>query len=74
MTWSKENGQSSCWSNGEKLITFTTGNVLGADHSFISDLGKIPDWSKTHLTGCIGEVIGFYRSLTDTELHIFTNI
>ena len=57
-----------CWSNGIKLITFTTGNIKGsANHCYIGDLGKIPGWSKTHLMGCIGEIIGFYRSLTDEE-------
>ena len=53
---------SNCWSNGEKLMTFK-----GYDHCFIADLGKIPGWSKTHLTGCIGEISGFHRSLTDKE-------
>ena len=67
VTWSKGNNQSSCWSNGEKLMTFTTGNIKGSDHCFIGDLGKIPGWSETHLTGCIGKIIGFYRTLTDKE-------
>ena len=48
-------------------MTFTTGNIKGSSHCFIGDLGIIPGWSKTHLTGCIGEIIGFYRSLTDLE-------
>ena len=48
-------------------MTFTTGDIKGFDHCFIGDLGKIPGWSKTHLTGCIGEIIGFYRSLTNKE-------
>ena len=63
----KGNNQSSCWSNGEKLMTFTTGNIKGSDHCFIGDLGKIPGWIKTHLTGCIGEIIGYYRTITDKE-------
>ena len=67
VTWSKGKNLSNCWSNGEKLMTFTTGNVKRSDHCFIGDLGKIPGWSKTHLTGCIGEIIGFYRSLMDEE-------
>ena len=68
ITWSnKREDLSNCWSNGEKLITFTTGNIKGSDHCFIGDLGKIPGWSKTHLTGCIGEITGFYRSLMDEE-------
>ena len=58
--WSnKGENLSNCWSYGEKLITFTTGDIKGSDHCFI-DLGKIPDMSKTHLTGCIGEIIGFH--------------
>ena len=27
----------------------------------------MPGWSKTHLMGCIGEIIGFDRSLMDKE-------
>ena len=58
VTWSKGRNLSNCWSDGEKLMTFTTGNVKGSNHCFIGDLGKIPGSSKTHLTGCIGEIIG----------------
>ena len=65
VTWSNHKDLSNCWSNGEKLITFNTGNVKGSDHCFIGDLGLWP--SNTYLTGCIGEIIGFYRSLTDKE-------
>ena len=69
ITWSNRKDLSNCWSNGEKLITFNTGNVKGSDHCFIGDVGIMP--SNTYLTGCIGEIIGFYSSLTDTEtLHI----
>ena len=67
VTWSYGENLSNCWSNGEKLISSTTGNIKGSDHCFIGDLGKIPGWSKTHLTGCIGEIIGFHRSPTDKE-------
>ena len=66
VTWSNGENLINCWSNNEKL-TFTTGNIKGSDHCFIGDLGKIPGWSKTHLTGCIGEIIGFQRILTDEE-------
>ena len=59
---------SNCWSNDEKLITFTMGNIKGSNHCLIGDLGTIPAWSKTHLTGCIGEIIGFHRSLTDDKI------
>ena len=81
VTWSnKGENLSNCWSNGEKLTTFTTGNVKGSDHCYIGDFWRMPDrkkyvgdfgimsgWSETHLTGCIGEIIGFHRSLTDKE-------
>ena len=67
VTWSNGENLSNCWSNGEKLITFTAGNIKGSDHCYIGDFDKIPGWSKTHSTGCTGEIIGFYRSLTDDE-------
>ena len=71
ITWSNRKNLSSCWSNGEKLITFNTGNAKGTDHCIIGDIGKTI--IKSHLIGCIGEIIGFYRSLTDKKkLHIFT--
>ena len=65
VTWSNRKNLSNCWSNGEKLITFNTGNVKGSDHCFIGDLGIMP--TNTYLIGCVGEIIGFYRALTDTE-------
>ena len=62
--WSNEGEDlSNCWSNGEKLMTFTMANIKGSDYCYIEDFGKIPGWSKTYLTGCIGEIIGFYRAL-----------
>ena len=66
VTWPNGENLSNCWSNGEKLISSTTGNIK-SDHCYIGELGKIPGWSKTHLTGCIGDIIGFYRSLMDEE-------
>ena len=65
VTWSNRKDLSNCWSNGEKLITFNTGNAKGSDHCFIGGLGIMP--TNTYLTGCIGEIICFYRSLTDKE-------
>ena len=59
------NRNSNCWSNGEKIMTFNTGNAKGTDHCIIGDIGKTT--IKSHLIGCIGEIIGFYRSLTDKE-------
>ena len=76
VTWSKGENLSNCWSNGVKLKTFTMGNVKGTDHCYIGNYliiphlqfsSIIPRWFKTQLTGCIGEIIGFYRSLTDEE-------
>ena len=65
VTWSNRKSLSNCWSDGEKLMTFNTGNAKGSDHCFIGDLGIMR--GNTYLTGRIGEIIGFYRSLTDTE-------
>ena len=50
-------------------MTFNTGNAKGSDHCFTGDLGI--KMGNTYLTGCIGEIIGFYKSLADAEtLHI----
>ena len=66
--WSnKEKNLSNCWSNGIKIITFSSGDVKGSDYSFIGDLGRLNGSYKTYLSGCIGEIIGFHSSLTDTE-------
>ena len=65
VTWSNVKDLSNCWSNGEKLITFNTDNTKGTDHCIIGSSGS-PSVN-SHLIGCIGEIIGFYRSLTDTE-------
>ena len=67
VTWSNKNNLSNCWSNGIKIITFTSGDAKGSDYSFIGDLGRLNDSYKTHLSGCIGEIIGLHRSLTDKE-------
>ena len=67
VTWSNGKNLSNCWSNGEKLMTFNTGNVKGSDHCFIGDVGIM--LGNTYLTGCIGEIIGFYSSLTDDKIH-----
>ena len=70
VTWSnKGENLSNCWSNGEKLMTFTTGNIKGSDYCYVGDLSKITGWNETHLTGCIGEIIGFHRRLMDEEIH-----
>ena len=68
VTWSnKEKNQSNCWSNGIKITTFSSGDAKGSDYSFIGDVGRLNGSYNTYLSGCIGEIIGFHRSLTDTE-------
>ena len=65
--WSNKKGLSNCWSNGIKIITFTSGGAKGSDYSFTGNLGRLNDSYNTYLSGCIGEIIGFHWSLTDTE-------
>ena len=43
------------------------GNAKDSDYCYIGGLGKIPGRSETHLTGCIGEIIGCHKILTDEE-------
>ena len=66
VTWSNGKDLSNCWSNGEKLMTFNTGIVKSSDLCFIGDVGITS--INTFLIGSIGEITGFYRSLTDTEI------
>ena len=48
VTWSdKGENLSNCWSNGEKLIIFTTGNVNISDYCYIGDFGIMPGWNET---------------------------
>ena len=47
-------------------MTFNTDNAKGSDHCFIGDLDIRS--GNTYITGCICEIIGFYRSLTDTGI------
>ena len=65
ITWSNGMDLSNCWSNSEKLMNFNTGNTKGTDHCIIGNIHSPSD--NSHLIGCIGEIIGFYRHLTDTE-------
>ena len=65
VTWSNVKNLSNWWSNGEKLISFNAGNAKGSDHCFIGDLGIMR--GNTYLTGSIGEIVVFYRILTDEE-------
>ena len=48
-------------------MTFSSGEAQGSDYSFIGDLGSLNDFYKTYLSGCIGEIISFHRSLTYKE-------
>ena len=57
VTWSNRKNLSNCWSNGEKLMTFNTGNTKGTDHCIIGDFDT-PS-ANSHLMGCIREIIGF---------------
>ena len=75
VTWSNEGENlSNCSSNGEKLISFTKGNVKGSDSCYIENLGKIPGWNKTHLTGCIGEIFGLYTTMKNQETFVHSQI
>ena len=40
VTWSNKKSLSKCWSNGIKIITFTSGDAKGSDYSFIGDIGR----------------------------------
>ena len=66
--WSnKGENLSNCWSNGEKLMTFSLGDAKGSDYSFVGDLGSLNGSYKTYLSGCIGEMIAIHTSLTDEK-------
>ena len=68
VTWSsKGENLSNCWSNGIKIITFSSGDAKGSDYSYIGDLVRLNGPYNTYLSFCIGEIIGFYRSLKDKE-------
>ena len=65
ITWSnKGENLSNCWSNGEKLITFSLADAKGSDYSFIGDLGRL---NGSYKTGCVGELIAIHTSLTDEK-------
>ena len=49
VTWSNKKNLSNCWSNGEKLMTFSSGDAKGSDYSFIGDLGRLNGLYKTYL-------------------------
>ena len=67
-TWSnKEKNLSNCWSNGIKIMTFSSGDAKGSDYSFTGDLGRLNGLYNTYLSGCIGEMIAIHSSLTDEK-------
>ena len=65
ITWSNIKDLSNCCPNSKKIMTFNTGNIKGTDHCIIGNIGTPSN--NSHLIGCIGEIIGFCRSLTDKE-------
>ena len=65
VTWSNSKDLSNCWSNGKKIMILNTGNTKGTDHCIIGNINTPSD--NKHSIGCIGEIIGFHWSLTDTE-------
>ena len=67
VTWSNKKNLSNCWSNGEKLMTFSSGDAKGSNYSFIGDVGRLNGLYKTYLSDCIGEIIAIYSSLTDEK-------
>ena len=67
VTWSNIKNLSNCWSNGEKLMTFSSGDAKGSNYSFIGNLGRLNGLYKTYLSGCIGEIIAIYSSLMDEK-------
>ena len=68
VTWpNKGENLSNCWSNSEKLTSYTTANVKGSNHCYTGNFGRMPGWNETQVTGCIGEIIAFYRTLNDQE-------
>ena len=40
ITWSNSKNPNNCWSNGERLMIFNTGNAKGSDNCFIGDLAQ----------------------------------
>ena len=44
------------------------GNIKGSDYCHVGDLSIVSGWNKTHLTGCIREITGFHRRLTNEEI------
>ena len=53
VTWSNVKNLSNCWSNGEKLMTFNTGNTKGTDHCIIGNIKTLSD--NSHLIGSLGK-------------------
>ena len=51
VTWSNKKNLSYCWSNGIKIITFTSGDAKDSDYSFTGDLGRLNDSYNTYLSG-----------------------
>ena len=52
---------SSCWSNSEKLISFTTGNLKGSDYCYIENLGIMSGLKKHTLQVLLVKLLHFTR-------------
>ena len=51
VTWSNnEENLNNCWSNGIKIITFSSGDAKGSDYSYIGDLGRLNGSYETYLS------------------------
>ena len=59
VAWSNSKDLSNCWSNVKKIMTFNAGNTKGTNHCIIGNIGTPSN--NSHLIGCIGEIIGFYK-------------
>ena len=55
VTWSNRKDLSNCWSNGEKLINFNTGNLKGSDHCIIGNIGTPSN--NSHLIVVLGKLL-----------------
>ena len=51
--WSNNKDLSNCWPNGEKLMTFNTGNTKGTDHCITGNIGAPSD--NSHLKVALGK-------------------
>ena len=74
VTWSNKKNLSNCWSNGIKVITFTSGDTKDSDYSFIGDLGRLNGSYKTYLSGCIDEKNWFPQEFDRCRNFVYSTI